>query len=156
MVKPKGGSFFCLFDFLPTSVAIFATSLLDAIPMELGKCNLFLMPVCRSSARPAWAWWMSEMSRKASSMEICSTKGVNARNFPITFSEYSPYNLCRPGTMMRFLQSCSARDMGMALRTPIARAAYEHEATTPRSFGLPPTAKGLPRNSGFWISSTEQ
>ena len=26
------------------------------------------------------------------------------------------------------------------------RAAYEHEATTPRSSGLPPTANGLPRS----------
>jgi hypothetical protein len=49
-----------------------------------------------------------------------------------------------------------ARDMGMALRIPNARAAYEQEATTPRSSGLPPTANGLPRNVGFCVSSTEQ
>jgi hypothetical protein len=53
-------------------------------------------------------------------------------------------------------QSRSARDMGMAERTPNCRAAYEHEETTPRSFGLPPTAKGFPRRSGFWFSSTAQ
>jgi len=58
--------------------------------------------------------------------------------------------------MIKSLQSCTARDMGMALRTPNARAAYEQDATTPRSFGLPPTANGFPRRVGFCVSSTEQ
>ena len=50
-------------DFFPTSVAIFATSLLEAIPIELGKCNSFFMAVCRSRARRAGVLRMSEMSK---------------------------------------------------------------------------------------------
>jgi len=89
-------------------------------------------------------------------MEICSTSGVNWWNFSITRFETSLYNPCLAGTMMRLPHNRTARDMGIAERIPIWRAAYEQDATTPRSLGFPPTAKGLPRKVGFCVSSTEQ
>lgn len=58
--------------------------------------------------------------------------------------------------MVKLGQVRRARAIGMAERTPNFRAAYEQEETTPRSFGLPPTAKGTPRSFGFWFSSTAQ
>ena len=44
----------------------------------------------------------------------------------------------------------------MADRTPNWRAGYEHEDTTPRSPGRPPTANARPRRSGRRFSSTAQ
>src|SRR5690349_14923484 len=60
------------------------------------------------------------------------------------------------GTMIMLEHRRSAFPIGIAERTPIRRAAYEQEATTPRSSGLPPTANGLPRSAGLYVSSTAQ
>jgi len=46
--------------------------------------------------------------------------------------------------------------IGMAEWIPYLRAAYEHDATTPRWSGEPPTANGFPWSEGSVSSSTAQ
>ena len=56
---------------------------------------------------------------------------------------------------MAWGQRRKAFPVGMADRTPKARASYEAEATTPRPEGDPPTITGLPMSDGSLIRSTE-
>ncbi len=74
----------------PTSVAIFARSLFDAIPMEHGSCNSLWMRACNLRATASGDSRMSLISRKASSMEICSTREVRSSSLSITCRETSP------------------------------------------------------------------
>jgi hypothetical protein len=66
-----------------------------------------------------------------------------------------PCRHCRRACRRGSGHNCSARPIGIAERIPKARAAYEHDAATPRCSGLPPTSSGRPRHSGWSSSSTE-
>ena len=67
---------------------------------------------------------------------------------PNTCCETARYLAKSVGTMTRSGQSRTARDIGMAERTPKVRASYEAAQTTARLSGRPPTATGRPRKLG--------
>ena len=117
-----GGTTTSPFGF-PTSVATLATSLFPAAPQEVGSPNCSRIRVCSSLAMSPDGRGSSLTSRKASSMEICSTSGADPRRRVMTLSEYSPYSRWLPRTGMRSGHSRRARAIGMAERTPKARAA---------------------------------
>ena len=61
---------------LPTSVAIFATSLLLATPHEVGRSNCARIAACISAAACSPPLGSSLASMNASSIDICSTNGA--------------------------------------------------------------------------------
>ena len=62
------------------------------------------------------------MSRNASSRASGSTSGVIARNIAITSRDTAAYRPCLGGMITACGQSRAARAIGMAERTPKARA----------------------------------
>jgi len=74
-----------------------------------------------------------------------STTGANRSSTDAIsrlFSEHAPRGT---GTHIACGQSLSAREIGMAERTPNLRASYEAEQTTPRLPGAPPTIRSRAR-----------
>jgi hypothetical protein len=113
-------------------LATFASRLLEATPSDDGKLSSSRMAACNRRASISASSRSMVTSRKASSIEICSTRGVRLSRIFMTSREASPYNPCDDGTIISLGHMRIACDMGMAERTPNRRAAYEHDATTPR------------------------
>ncbi len=88
-----------------------------------------------------------DTSRKASSSESGWTSGVTDWKIAITSFDTAPYRPCRGGTTVACGHSLLALDIGMADRTPNARAWYVADSTTLRPES-PPTITGLPASSG--------
>ncbi len=107
---------------LPTLLAILATSLLAATPSEQGRCSSLRMAACKLRATVSASSGRSLTSRKASSMESCSTKGVRPRRMAITWRETALYAPWRVGTMIRWGQRRTAWLMGIAEWMPSRRA----------------------------------
>jgi len=137
--------------------AILATNLMGATPTEqvMPCCSL----TCALTSSAIWAGVLPSLrsapatSRNASSSDSGSTSGVIARKMAMTSLETSPYSPCRGGMKTACGHSRLARLIGIADRTPNARASYVADSTTPRA-PSPPTTTGCPARSGRSRSST--
>ena len=142
MTRPSG---------LRRSDPIFAQSLFVATPTDSTR------PSCSRTSRfsalamlsaPPNRCSVAVTSRNASSSEIGSTSGVRSAKSAMTASDAASYFWPSPGTKIPSGHSRPAVWSGIAEWMPNARASYEAAATTPRSFGPPPTITGFPRYSG--------
>jgi hypothetical protein len=95
-----------------------------------------------------------ETSQNASSSEIVWTRGVNAPSTSRNVFDAVVYASKSGDTNTASGHNRRARIDGMPLRTPFARASYEHESTTPRP-PAPPTITGLPKSDGSRRRSTD-
>ncbi len=71
------------------------------------------------------------------------------------FKETSLYLCIRGRTNIASGHNWAAFAQTIAECTPKRRASYEQAATTPLLWGLPPTIRGLPLNSGLSFCSTD-
>jgi len=98
---------------------------------------------------------LSVTSRKASSSDSGSTRGVYCSKMDWMTCETSAYRSMRTGRTMPCGHSRTAWAIGMALWTPNLRASYDAAETTPRLFTSPPTMTAWPLSSGRSRCSTD-
>jgi len=110
----------------PSEQAIFATSLLFAIPHDTVSCVTSRTRAFRRSASACGLGnkrMLAVMSRNASSSAIGSMIGVNSSNTLCTSSDTREYFSMSDGRKTPCGQSSFALKPGIALRTPNTRAA---------------------------------
>ena len=114
----------------------------------------------RAAVTASGSWWyiasVPLRSRYHSSMLDGCTTGAN-RCSTAAISRLLRLQAPRgTGTQVASGQSCSARAIGMAERTPKARHSYDAEHTTPRLPGRPPTMRrgARPAPSGSTMRAT--
>src|SRR4051812_23073799 len=96
------------------------------------------------------------MSRYHSSTLAPSTCGANRASTARISLLFTPQALLGTGTHIAFGHNLSAREIGIADRTPNLRVSYDAEQTTPRLSADPPTMSrgSLPAPSGSTIRAT--